>query len=146
MFYADQGPQLLSPVNFIVTSSLDKQYLKNTIDSEGKITLYGIYFDTNKSIVKQASYPLIEQIAEMLRSDPGLKIRIEGHTDAQGDKAYNQNLSEKRAAAVLSILTKKYQISDSQLESKGYGESKPVGNNSTSLGRSKNRRVELVKI
>ncbi len=146
MFYADEGPQLLSPAPFKVTSSLDKDYLKKTIDSKGKIALYGIYFDTNKSDIKQASYPLIEQIAEMLKADPNLKIRIEGHTDSQGEDAYNQNLSEKRSAAVLAILTKTFGISKIQLESKGYGESKPLGDNTTSTGRAKNRRVELVKI
>ncbi len=146
LFYADQGPQLLSPIPFLVTSSLDKEHLKNALISEGKIALYGIYFDMDKSIIKQASYPLIKQIAEMLRADPSLKISIEGHTDSQGAPEYNQSLSEKRSAAVRALLTKKYGISTSQLASKGYGESKPLGDNTTSAGRAKNRRVELVKI
>ncbi|MCK8521994.1 OmpA family protein [Aquimarina sp. D1M17] len=146
LFYADLGPQLLSPIAYVVTSSLDKDFIKKTIDTKGKITLYGIYFDTNKSIIKPSSHPLISQIAQMLKANPHLKIRIEGHTDSQGDDAYNQTLSEKRSAAVREYLIKKYEVPTGRLESKGYGETKPVGDNKTSAGRAKNRRVELVKI
>lgn len=146
MFYADQGPMLLEPVPFSVSSSLDKNYLEDKIEKEGKVVLYGIYFDTDKSTVKAESYALVEQIAQLLLADPNLKIRIEGHTDSQGEESYNQSLSERRCKAVLDLLTSKYKVPSTQLESVGHGESKPIDNNNTPNGRAKNRRVELVKI
>ncbi|VAW58209.1 hypothetical protein MNBD_GAMMA11-3350 [hydrothermal vent metagenome] len=146
LFYNDYGPELLSPEKLTVTSSIDDEYLKNAIDKKGRVALYGIYFDTDKSTVKTASYPLIKQIANMLKANPQLKIRIEGHTDSQGDEKYNQALSEKRSAAVSKLLTSKHAIPGTQLESRGYGESKPAGSNDNAAGRAKNRRVELVKL
>lgn len=146
MFYAETGPELLTPISFTVISSLDNLIIKKSLDEKGKIILYGIYFDTNKSKVKTESYPLIEEIAKMLNTDSSLKIRIEGHTDSQGNDSYNKKLSEERAEEVVKILTMKYSVKKIQLESKGYGETKPIGNNKTYEGRSKNRRVELIKI
>ncbi len=145
MFYADYGPQLLKPMTFSVTSSLDKNYIKKNLDTKGKVALYGIYFDTNKSSIKSESYPIIKEIADLLNENNNLKIRIEGHTDAIGNTDYNQQLSEQRSTAVLKMLVEKYQVSKAQLQAKGFGESKPVGDNKTTQGRSKNRRVELVK-
>lgn len=146
MFYAETGPELLVPISFTVTSSLDNVTIKKSINEKGKIILYGIYFDTNKSKIKEESYPLIEEIAKMLNSDASIKIRIEGHTDSQGDDNYNQSLSEKRAEAVVKVLTTNYGVKKVQLEFSGYGETRPIENNNTIEGRAKNRRVELVKI
>jgi outer membrane protein OmpA-like peptidoglycan-associated protein len=146
MFYGETGPELLTPIPFTVTSSLDNESMKKTLNTEGVITLYGIYFDTDKSNIKSESYPLIKEIATMLNGDTSIKIRIEGHTDAKGNDNYNLNLSQKRAEAVLKLLTTTYKVSASQLQSKGYGETKPKSNNDTPEGRAKNRRVELKKI
>ncbi len=146
MFYAETGPELLVPISFTVTSSLDNVSIKKSLNEKGKIILYGIYFDTNKSKIKEDSYPLIEEIAKMLNTDASIKIRIEGHTDSQGDDDYNQSLSEKRADAVVKVLTMDYSVKKTQLESSGYGETKPIDNNNTLEGRAKNRRVELIKI
>ncbi|WP_420570769.1 OmpA family protein [Kordia sp.] len=146
MFYAETGPQLLDAVPFEVTNSLDETFLKKTLDTKGKITLYGIYFDTDKSVIKSESYALIEEIAKMLNSDTSVKIQIEGHTDSQGNDTYNKTLSEQRAAAVASLLIEKYKVSKTQLQHKGFGETKPIGDNKTASGRAKNRRVELKKI
>ncbi|VAW61695.1 hypothetical protein MNBD_GAMMA09-3873 [hydrothermal vent metagenome] len=145
LFYNDYGPELLSPATFTVTSSINEAYLKKNITEKGRVTLYGIYFDTDKSNIKPASLPLIKIIADLLKSNPGLKIRIEGHTDSQGDSAYNQALSDKRAKAVSAWLISNHGIPKSQLASKGYGESRPADDNNSAAGRAKNRRVELVK-
>ena len=67
---------------------------------------------------------------------------IEGHTDDRGRDAYNLNLSDQRAASVLSYLTQRG-ISSSRLQSKGFGEARPVASNKTAAGRQENRRVEL---
>jgi len=146
MFYANFGPQLLAPKSFKVMYSIDKTYIKKNLDEKGKVALYGIYFDTNKSTIKPESYGIIKEIADLLNENNSLKISIEGHTDDVGEALYNLELSKKRANAVLKILTEKYAVSKSQLQSKGLGESKPITENNTTIGRSKNRRVELIKI
>jgi outer membrane protein OmpA-like peptidoglycan-associated protein len=81
----------------------------------------------------------------MMNAHPDLKFRVEGHTDGDGDESYNQKLSEERAAAVKNLLIKNG-IEATRLDSKGYGESMPVDNNSTQEGRANNRRVEFVEI
>jgi len=146
LFYNDVGPELLSPKLFSVTSSIDEAYLKKSISEKGRVSLYGIYFDTGVSKIKPTSFPLIKQIAELLKSNPKLMISIEGHTDSQGDHNYNQTLSEKRAAAVRQRLISDHQISEKQLQSKGHGESIPASSNDNASDRAKNRRVELVRL
>ncbi len=146
LFYAETGPELIKPVSYTVTSSLDDQAIKKALDQDGKMTLYGIYFDVNKSTVKSESYALIAEIAKVVNVDKAMKLRIDGHTDSQGDDDYNQKLSEKRAKAVLAILVNDYGVDAKQLESIGYGEAQPVGDNDTVEGRAKNRRVELIKM
>lgn len=146
MFYSNTGPMLLEPLPFSVSSSLDKSYLENQIETKGKVILYGIYFDRDKAIVKPESFTLIEQISKLMLSNSKLKIRIEGHTDGDGSDGYNQTLSENRAKAIYDLLISKYQVPSSQLETVGYGESRPIGDNETSEGKAKNRRVELLKL
>ena len=81
----------------------------------------------------------------MLQEHPELKLAIEGHTDATGQAAANQTLSERRAAAVREALVAQFAIDGARLTSKGLGQSKPVGPNTTPEGRQQNRRVELVR-
>jgi outer membrane protein OmpA-like peptidoglycan-associated protein len=87
----------------------------------------------------------INEIVKMMKEHSDLKFSIEGHTDSDGEESFNQNLSEERAAAVKSILVQ-LGIDASRLESKGWGESKPVSENSNSEGKANNRRVEFIKI
>ena len=81
----------------------------------------------------------------MMQEHPGLRVRIEGHTDAQGDAASNQRLSEQRAAAVETMLTGLGVASD-RLDSAGLGSTQPVASNDTAAGRAQNRSVELVRL
>ena len=81
---------------------------------------------------------------KLLQDNASLKLRVEGHTDNQGNAAANQTLSDKRAQAVVAWLTGKG-IAGSQLAAKGFGATKPVADNGTEDGRAKNRRVELGK-
>ncbi len=87
----------------------------------------------------------INEIVELMKENPSLKFRIEGHTDSDGDESYNQQLSDERAAAVKSMLVQ-LGIDASRLESRGWGESKPLSENSTPEGKANNRRVEFIKI
>jgi outer membrane protein OmpA-like peptidoglycan-associated protein len=82
----------------------------------------------------------------MLKEHPELRIAIEGHTDSDGDDAFNQKLSDSRAAAVKSYLVEQHDVDASRLESAGFGESRPVGDNSVPEGKQQNRRVELVRL
>ncbi len=81
----------------------------------------------------------------MLEDHPELQISIQGHTDSDGDDAYNKDLSERRAAAVKDYLVETFDIDPDRLQTAGFGESQPVADNSTPEGKQQNRRVELVK-
>ena len=114
-----------------------------TLNSEGHIALH-INFDTGKSSIKDESRPVIEQMYELLTANPGLTVEIQGHTDNVGKPEANLKLSDDRAKAVMTALLDKG-IDAARLTAVGFGDSKPVAENSTEEGRAKNRRVELVK-
>jgi len=118
--------------------------IKSALDTDGKIVTHGILFDTGKDVIKPESLPTLKSILALLNDSPGLKFSIEGHTDNQGNKAINQPLSEKRAAAVMAWLSGKG-IDPARLKTKGFGDSKPIDTNDTPEGRANNRRVEFVK-
>jgi OOP family OmpA-OmpF porin len=113
------------------------------LNRDGHIALY-INFDTGKSIIRDASKPIIQQIVEMLKSNPELKLSVEGHTDNEGSPASNKILSEERAKSVVTAIVSQG-IAVERLSSSGYGQDKPIGDNNTEEGRARNRRVELVK-
>jgi outer membrane protein OmpA-like peptidoglycan-associated protein len=114
------------------------------LNRDGHIALY-INFDTGKSVIRDDSQPVIDQIVEMMKSNPDLKIGVEGHTDNVGNPASNKTLSVDRAKSVVAAIVSKG-ISSTRLSPSGYGQDKPVADNSTEEGRAKNRRVELIKI
>lgn len=115
----------------------------DSLKQTGSITLH-INFETGKSVIKPESQSIVDQIAEMLKTDPSIKISIEGHTDNAGTAAANQTLSQNRAKAVMDAIIAKG-IDKGRLSSKGWGQNKPVADNSTEEGRARNRRVEIVK-
>ncbi|MHC9088023.1 OmpA family protein [Tenacibaculum mesophilum] len=116
----------------------------NEINTKGFATLH-INFDTGKSRIKADSYEIVSEISKMLKTNPNLKISIEGHTDNVGNEDFNMKLSKNRAKSVLMSLVDEG-IEESRLESKGFGHTKPIGNNATEEGKAQNRRVELRKI
>jgi len=114
-----------------------------TLNRDGHIALY-INFDTGKSIIRDESKPVIEQIVEMLKANPELKLSVEGHTDNAGSSESNKILSVERAKSVLAAIVSQGVVAD-RLSASGFGQDKPVADNSTEEGRAQNRRVELVK-
>jgi OmpA-OmpF porin, OOP family len=110
----------------------------------GHIALYGIYFDTDKAVLRPESRPTLEQIAKLLTSQPQLNVFIVGHTDNQGTYDYNLDLSKRRAEAIAAELVKSHRIAQLRLRTAGLGFLAPVGSNATEAGRALNRRVELV--
>ncbi len=107
------------------------------------ISLSDILFDVNQATLKPGAANNVQKIAAILNQYPNYKISVEGHTDSQGSDAYNQSLSERRAAAVLQQLVAGG-VSADRITSKGFGESQPVASNDTPAGRQQNRRVEVV--
>lgn len=122
---------------------ISAQKMLEALNSAGFITLY-INFDTNRAELKPDSRDTVQQIVSLLRSQPALKLAIEGHTDNVGSPAANKTLSEQRARAVLDAVAAQG-IDRARLQSAGYGQERPIADNRTEDGRAKNRRVELVK-
>jgi outer membrane protein OmpA-like peptidoglycan-associated protein len=118
--------------------------VEQQLKSEGRARLYGILFDTDSDHIRDESKPTLDSLLAAARNQPAWSFSIEGHTDNVGGDAHNQTLSEKRAAAVKAYLMKAG-VDEKRLVAKGFGASKPVASNDTSLGRSENRRVEIVK-
>lgn len=114
------------------------------LNAEGHIALY-INFATGKSEIQPESQPVVDQIAQMLQTNPTLRVSIEGYTDNVGSPASNKTLSENRSNAVMNACLVKG-IDKSRLSAKGWGQDKPIGDNSSENGRARNRRVEIVKL
>jgi OmpA-OmpF porin, OOP family len=123
---------------------LPAEQMKQALDAEGHVMI-PVLFDTDKTDIKPESAPLMEEVVKLMKQNPSLKLRIEGHTDTQGTPAYNVTLSDGRAKSVMLALLKAG-IDPARLEAKGFGQTNPVADNTTEEGRAKNRRVELVKI
>jgi OmpA-OmpF porin, OOP family len=115
------------------------------ITDTGSVAIYGIYFDFNKADVKLESDPTIEQIAKLLKGDSTLKLLVVGHTDNAGAFAFNMDLSQHRATAVVNALVSRFGIDRDRLVPVGVSFASPVASNKTEEGRAKNRRVELVE-
>ncbi len=123
---------------------LDASAMKKAIDADGRVALY-VNFDVDKATLRPDAQPTIAEIDKLLGGDPALKLSIEGHTDNTGTPAHNQALSTARARSVLGALVG-LGIEPARLQSKGFGQDKPLADNASEDGRAKNRRVELVKI
>lgn len=119
--------------------------ITSSIESTGRIAIYGVYFDTDKADIKPESSDSIAEIAKAITSGKGTYL-IVGHTDNQGDLNYNQTLSLKRATAVTAVLTSEYKIPADRILPVGVGMAAPLAPNTDEKGRAKNRRVEIVKM
>ncbi|MDF1581402.1 MAG: OmpA family protein [Desulfuromonadales bacterium] len=124
---------------------IDADALASEIDRTGHASIYGIYFDTDKTEVKPESEQALGEITRLLKNRLDLKLFVVGHTDSVGSLDYNKDLSIRRARAVVEVLTGKYGIAKGRLRGEGVGPLAPVSTNSNEGGRAKNRRVELVK-
>jgi outer membrane protein OmpA-like peptidoglycan-associated protein len=112
---------------------------------DGKIIANGIRFDVGKATLKPESMGIINEVVDMMKEHPDLKFSVEGHTDSDGNDDLNMELSDKRAQTVKSTMIS-MGIPADRLESKGWGESMPITDNSSPEGKANNRRVEFVKL
>jgi len=125
--------------------AVDAGEMAKAIDATGRIALYGIYFDSDKTEIKPGSKETLDQIAKLLKDQGALKLVVVGHTDNQGKLDYNMDLSKRRAEAVKQALVADYGIEAGRLAAWGVGYLAPVASNRAEDGRTKNRRVELVE-
>lgn len=102
----------------------------------------GVQFELNSAILRQISLPILDNVVKVMTENPEYKLKINGHTSSDGDMARNQTLSEERAKSVMDYLISKG-ISTDRLEYHGYGQTQPIADNSTAVGRVTNRRVEF---
>ena len=119
---------------------------RNKILKENKWVTHGILFDVNSDKIKPESYGTLKEMADLMKEFTDLKVKIVGHTDADGNDAANLDLSKRRAAAVKESLAKDFGIDESRMETDGKGESEPIDKNDTPAGKANNRRVEFIKL
>jgi len=113
---------------------------------QNKWVTHGILFDVNSATIKPESYGTLKEMATVLKEFADLKVKIIGHTDADGADAANLDLSQRRAASVKSALAKEFGIDETRMETDGKGEGEPIDKNDNSAGKANNRRVEFLKI
>lgn len=111
----------------------EKEILKDIFEN--------LTFETGKAIIKDSSFPYLDELVVVLKKAPDWQLKIVGHTDSQGSEQINLSLSKKRAEAVKEYLIKSGVVN--QVFTDGFGESKPIADNNTPEGREKNRRVEF---
>jgi OmpA-OmpF porin, OOP family len=131
--------------NVRIATGQKDPYKQLTSAVEGKFIARGINFDYNKATLRPESMGELNRIVEMMKAHGELKFEIGGHSDSDGDDAYNLKLSQQRADAVKNQLTS-MGIEAAKLTAKGYGETKPISSNDTPEGKANNRRVEFVKM
>jgi OmpA-OmpF porin, OOP family len=115
----------------------------NEITNKVSSKSYQIQFETGSAVIKPESYKLLDEILESSVVAEGLKVGVYGHTDNVGNNLANQKLSEDRANSVKSYLLSKG-LTAERIESKGFGQNSPIAENTTAVGRAKNRRVQIV--
>ena len=135
---------VVAVVGAIENKMVDAGAMGKGLREKGHIALYGLYFDTDKAVIKPESRSTLDEIAKLLRAQPQLNVVIVGHTDSQGTYDYNMDLSRRRAEAIAAELARSYRIASARLRTAGVGFLAPVGPNATEEGRALNRRVELV--
>jgi len=140
-YHPDEPPELAATAEAKAKAAHNKARAGCNVVVE-VISLDGVYFDSNSADLKAASTSILDRGVKTLNKRSKINVQVTAHTDSQGSEAYNEALSDRRAASVKEYLIS-HGISASRLTSKGYGESQPVADNMEAAGRAKNRRVEL---
>jgi OOP family OmpA-OmpF porin len=119
-------------------------YMTGQKFTDAKLVTHGINFDVDKATITPTSMGTLNMVVKIMKDNPGLKFEVDGHTDNTGTDAHNMALSQQRADAVKAQLIA-MGIDASLLTSKGFGDTKPIADNTTLEGKADNRRVEFVK-
>lgn len=136
----ETGDMESGQITFVEASAMEEAFAK-----DGRIAIYGIYFDFDSAELQSQSDPQIAELARLLADNESLAVVIVGHTDSIGDFDYNLGLSQRRALAVVDALVTRHGIEASRLTPAGAGMVAPVSTNRTDEGRAANRRVEIVE-
>jgi len=115
------------------------------INQSGRVSVYGINFDTGKSIIRPDSEPALSEVVKLLQVNASWAMVVAGHTDNVGTPATNLTLSRQRAQSVISWLSA-HGVDECRLVPAGFGDTRPIAENNDDTGRQKNRRVDLVKL
>lgn len=132
-------------VEAVETGLVSVDNISNDITKRGHIAIYGIYFDTGKSVLKAESDKALITISDFIKNNKDKKFYIVGHTDNKGEFDANMKLSEERAKSVIKELISKHGVNPEQLKAYGVSSLAPVYSNKTEEGRTRNRRVEIVE-
>lgn len=122
-----------------------KDKIASEMAGQGRIAIYGVYFDTGKADIKPESKAQLTEMGKFLQENREKKVFIVGHTDNQGAFSNNMKLSLDRAKAVANYLSKEFAIDSNRLLAQGVANLAPVASNKAEEGKAKNRRVELVE-
>jgi outer membrane protein OmpA-like peptidoglycan-associated protein len=125
-------------------SVVPAEKLSRVLKADGHVALY-LNFDHDSAAIRPDSLPAVGEVAKLMRSEPGLKLKVEGHTDNVGTPEHNRKLSLARAQSVVKAIVDQ-SIAPSRLTPAGLGSDRPLADNGSEEGRAKNRRVELVRV
>lgn len=149
IFSVDNDKQVRVQVTVVETDEIafkmvDAAAMAADVLETGRVTLYGIQFDTDEATIRPDSTPTLQEMATFLSDNSDLEVVIVGHTDNQGSMEYNLGLSNRRAEAVRDALVGDYAIAPDRMSHAGAGFLAPVATNTTDAGRALNRRVEII--
>lgn len=122
----------------------DAEALRSALETDGRVTVEGVFFETDSAEIRPESAEALAEMAALLDGAPEISVFIVGHTDNQGDFAYNQGLSERRAGSVAAALASGHGIEAGRMRAMGVANLAPIASNASEAGRERNRRVELV--
>ena len=127
-------------------SSASPDDIKKALDRDGRVSLTGVLFETNRARLNTGGQDRIAQLATVLKQNPRLKVAVVGHTDSTGPFQYNLDLSRSRAQSIVTSLVRTHGIEQNRLAPVGVGPLSPLASNDTAEGRAQNRRVDIVLI
>jgi len=133
-------PEAVQEIKQAIQEAVKEEKKEFTLDLE-KLTKQNV-FEFNSTKIAQENYAGLDVVADFLKENSNISVKVEGHTDNVGSKTYNQGLSERRAQSVANYLKEKG-VPDTQISTQGFGFSKPIASNDTPEGRAQNRRTEL---
>src|SRR5690606_7160443 len=129
-------------INSRDVTPVTKDIILQPIEVGVTVRLKNIYFDFDKTTLKNESFAELNKVVDFLKQNPSVEIEISGHTDNKGSDDYNEKLSQGRSEAVVSYIVSQG-IDNYRLTAHGYGEAKPIDTNDSDEGRANNRRVEF---
>ena len=136
----EKGYENASVKSYVLADLAEEELLQLT-SSLGEFS--DAYFEFDDYRIGEASYPILDQVVEIMNRYPAIRLEIAAHTDNMGSFEYNMNLSQRRAQSMVDYLVS-HGIENFRLTGKGYGESRPIASNNNEDGRMINRRVEFI--